>query len=843
MSNIKKYLPDAVAVILFLAISFAYFINPVSQGLALHGEDHGGSIGAGVEMNEYKQRTGERTRWTNVLFSGMPTFQMAPSYDSTDTLIGLQNIYRLGLSGVVMYVFIMLLGFYILMRAFGIKPLLSVLGAVLWAFSSYFFILIAAGHLWKLMALAYVPPTLAGLVLCYKGRFLWGGLVTAFFCALQVMSNHIQMTYYFLFVAAFMALAYLIEAFCKKTIIQWLKATGVLIVSVVLGIAVNASNLYHTYQYSKESMRSKSELAFKNAENPENQTKGGLERDYITNWSYGIGETWSLLVPNVKGGASVALVNNPTAMKKANNKYIRVYETMAQYWGEQPGTSGPVYVGAFVMMLFFLSLFIVKGPIKWSLFAVTVLSVLLSWGHNFMPFTNFFLDYIPMYDKFRAVSSILVIAEFTIPLLAILALKEIIEKPQILKKNLKYILASFVLSGGVALLFALLPDMCFGNYVSSYEMRMFHDAVSKDYLTTDMLNGVLGNLHQMRRAVLVADAWRSFIIVAIGLLLLLAYAKRKINGNVLTVGILLLCLFDLWQIDKRYLNDDKFETPRPSDSYVAKTQTDEWILEDPDPYYRVLNFATRTFNDNNTSYYHKSIGGYHAAKLRRYQELIEEHLHHEMPEVVDAAIQTNGDLSKVDCDTICPVLNMLNMKYAIMGKGDSTLPIYNPHANGNGWFVRQVQYVNTADDELLGLHHVNPKNVALVNEKYADVLGNTTTQPRDSTCIVRLTHYDANALDYEVYSPNGGVVVFSEIYYPGWQATIDGQKADIAQADYILRSMYVGPGLHKISFKFDPKSLLITETIANTSLILLMLCALSMAGAAVLRRRKNKISK
>ena len=328
MDKIKSFLPDALAVVLFIAIGFLYFFQPVTEGLSLTGHDHSGGIGAGVEMQEYYQRTGERTRWTNVLFSGMPTYQMAPSYDSTDTLVGLQKVYQLGLTGVVMYVFVMLLGFYILLRAFDFKVWMSALGAILWAFSSYFFIIIAAGHIWKLMALAYIPPTIAGLVLCYRGKYIWGGLVTAFFLALQILSNHLQMTYYFLPVMGMMALAYLIQAVREKKLADWCKATGVLVLAGVLGVAVNASNLYHTYQYSKESMRSKSELTYKNTARPENQTKSGLERDYITQWSYGIGETWTLLVPDVKGGASVPLTASETAMEKLQRAFEGVNQFM-----------------------------------------------------------------------------------------------------------------------------------------------------------------------------------------------------------------------------------------------------------------------------------------------------------------------------------------------------------------------------------------------------------------------------------------------------------------------------------------------------------------------------------
>ena len=426
MNWFKKLLPDLVVILFFAVIAFLYFFPAVTEGRILAQHDAVAGIGSGREMQEYLEKTGERTRWTNSIFGGMPTYQMAPSYDSTNTLGFIQQVYHLFLPTYVWYVFVMLLGFYILLRAFDFKVWLASLGAVLWAFSSYFFIIIAAGHIWKLMTLAYIPPTIAGMVLVYRKKWLAGGVVTALFVALQIFSNHPQMSYYFLFVMLFMAIAYGVLAWQKKQLPDFFKSTGVLVVAGLVGVCVNLSNLYHTYEYSKESMRGKSELV---KENSADQTDSGLERSYITQWSYGIGETFSLLVPNVKGGASVPLAANEKAMEKANPAYQSLYAQLGQYWGEQPGTSGPVYVGAFVMFLFILGLFIVKGPMKWALVVGTVFSITLSWGHNFMGLTDFFIDYIPMYSKFRAVSSILVIAEFTIPLLAMLALKEVMERP------------------------------------------------------------------------------------------------------------------------------------------------------------------------------------------------------------------------------------------------------------------------------------------------------------------------------------------------------------------------------------------------------------------------------
>ena len=818
MKTLKSYLPDILVVILFAVISFAYFFPADIEGKILYRHDSSAGVGAGQEAKEYYERTGERTRWTNGLFGGMPTYQTSPSYNSTTALGKVMDAYHLWLPENVWYVFVYLLGFYILLRAFDFRQWMAALGAVVWAFSSYFFIIIAAGHIWKVWALAYLPPMIAGLVLAYRGKYLWGLILTAIFTAFEVKANHVQMTYYYLFVILFMVIAWFVDALRKKQMTHFLKATAVCAAGASIGVCLNLSNLYHTWQYSQESMRGKSELV---KENSANQTSSGLERDYITQWSYGIGETWTLLVPNTKGGASIPLAQNSTAMEHADNQFLEIYQQLGQYWGEQPGTSGPVYVGAFVLMLFVLGLFIVKGPMKWALLAATILSILLSWGKNFMGLTDFFIDYIPMYAKFRTVASILVIAEFTIPLLAMLALKELVRNPI----PSKYILISFALTGGFCLLFALMPTMFFPSYVSSTEMHALQSGLPQEYLAP-----LIGNLTEMRKAMFTADCWRSLFVILLGTVMLFLFMKKKLRADYMVIGILVLCLVDMWSVNKRYLNNEMFVNKSERDAPQAKTNTDEFILQDTSDHrnYRVLNLASNTFNENETSYYHKSIGGYHAAKLRRYQDLIDVYLTKEMHDMMPAIADAAGDMTKVNGDSIFPILNMLNMRYAILPlQGGETVPVKNPYAYGNAWFVDEVQYVENANQEMDALGKLNLRHQAVADQKFKEQLGVAKVQ--DNTSVVTLTAYEPNHLTYNVKSGKGGVVVFSEIYYPGWTATVDGRPADLGRVDYVLRALQVAPGTHQVELMFYPKSINTTETIAYMAYAVLLIAILLIA--------------
>lgn len=878
-TKIKQLLPDILCVALFAVIALIYFYPSYIDGRRLEQHDNGAGTGLSVELNQYRDtHDGETPRWTTSIFGGMPTFQIAPSYDSQKPLSAAEKVYSLWLPDYVFYIFILMLGFYILLRAFDFREWMAVLGAIVWAFSSYFFIIVAAGHIWKVLTLAYIPPTIAGIVLCYKGKYLRGGIVTAVFAALQILSNHVQMSYYFLIPELLIVFAFLIDSIRKKQTVRFIKATATLAIAAVVAVCLNLSNLYHTYKYAEDTMRGKSELV-KHGQT-ENQTNTGLERSYITAWSYGKGETWSLLIPNINGGASVPLSMNSTAMKKADSQFTNagIYGAFTQYWGEQPGTSGPVYVGALVCMLFVLSLFIIpnRNPLKWALLLATLFSFMLAWGKNFMGLTDWFIDNVPMYAKFRTVSSILVVAEFTIPLLAMMALKEFVERAADSSRRpylLRALTASTVITAGICLVFAVAHGSILGDCISSADRNAMAQYVEKGYFDRIMADNIMASLNTMRGAMLSADAWRSMFIILIGAVLMYWFFKNsgkliaenklvkskgyddggkaafKLPSATLCIALILICLFDMWTVNKRYLNDEMFVYPRGVQA-IEMTDADRYILDRSGTGrdYRVLNFTVSTFNDNTTAAFYSSIGGYHAAKLRRYQELVEEHISKEMGNVYTALNMAGMDtlrmmqenlkypvfkFEEVNCDSLFPVLNMLNTSWFILGGGQdgrTKLPVENPTAMGNAWFVNSVKYVNNANEEIDALHTCNPRYTAIINKEFKEAIGNAeqTELKHDSTATVKLTAYDATHAVYETNSKHDGIVVFSEIYYPGWKATIDGKPIDIARADYVLRAINVPSGKHVIAMNFDPQSVHTTETVAYIALAILIAAVAAM---------------
>lgn len=839
LKKTRRLLPDILCVALFAVIALVYFYPADIEGRRLNQHDNNAADGIGVEINQYRDRhNGETPRWTNSVFGGMPTYQISPSYDSTRGMSFIEKAYHLWLPDYVFYIFISMLGFYILLRAFDFRQWMAALGAIVWAFSSYFFIIIAAGHIWKVLTLAYIPPTIGGMVLCYRKRYLWGCAVTTLFATLQILSNHVQMSYYFLVPELLIVISFLVNYISRNDVKSWLKGTAAIAVAAVLAIGINISNLYHTYEYSKDTMRGKSELVKQGK--TEDQTDSGLERSYITAWSYGIDETWTLLVPNVKGGASFPLSANETAMKKADPTLANahIYDAFTQYWGEQPGTSGPVYVGALVCMLFVLSLFILswKSPLKWALLISTVVSILLAWGKNFMPFTDFCIDYIPMYSKFRTVASALVVAEFTIPLLAMLGLKEFVERCQEKEnrgKMLRALALSTIITIGCCLFFAWCPT-AFGDCVSTSDRDAVAQYINQGYFDSSIGANILASISSMREAMLTSDAWRSVFIIVLGAFIMWLIYKKKKYSTMLALALIAICLIDMWQVNKRYLNDSMFtpDTRITTNNYQPQDWEKYIIGKSGDGRnYRVLNLAVSTFNDNSTSFCFSSVGGYHAAKLRRYQELIEECVAPEMQNIYKVlssapldtvAMRTAAnpgypvyDLSHANTDSVFRTLNMLNTRWFVMGGQEGiNIPIENTGAYGNAWFVNDVRIVNTANEEIDALHNVNTHTTAVINRNLSTLQHPSGIQA-DSTANIKQISLTPDEVSYEADSKKGGLVVFSEIFYPGWTATIDGKEAPILRANYVLRAMEIPAGKHTIIMTFDPQTVKTTETIAN----------------------------
>jgi hypothetical protein len=856
--SLKGYIPYFVAIVIFVAISILYFAPEIFQNKALYQHDIVTANSIGREISQFHAETGEKTFWTNSLFGGMPTYQIAPGGPSNRFLGRIGAVVSLYLPSPANILFILLFGAFLLFIALKFNVWMAVLGAVAYAFSSYFFIIIEAGHIWKVLVLAYIPPTFAGIIWTYRGKYWLGASVTAIYLALQFISNHPQMTFYFAMMMAVYVIGQFIYSLKNKQLARFFKATAILVPAAGIAVALNITNLYHTYDYSKYSIRGGSELTG----NADNKTSGGLERGYATDYSYGIGETFTLLIPNAKGGESGYIGNDEKAAKKIvslvqNNSRIdnrtknaivqQVYNSNS-YWADLPFTSGPVYVGAFIVFLFVFGIFIVRGWFKWVLLISTVMSILLSWGHNFMWLTDLFLDYFPYYNKFRAVSSILIVAELSIPILAILALKEIVENPSVLKhktripRTKQYIPAfyfSLASTGGLVLLFIIAPTVFF-SFFSQQELHMFDEA-AKDSQMSVFVSQVTEIMENVRISIFRADAWRSLIIIVIGVAFILLYSKKKLKAKPFLVVVIALTLIDLWAIDKRYLSAENFK-PRKAQTtnIVSKTPVDEEILKDKDLDYRVYNLSVSPFNDGSTSFYHKSIGGYHGAKLRRYQDIIERYLSKITAETAERLLKTK-DFN---------MLNMLNTKYIILrGQNNSQKLLPNPNALGNAWFVDEIKWVKNADEEIDALADIDPVKTAVIDERFeTDELKNfkykVASPTADSAAVnnssIKLTAYQPNKLIYETNADTEKLAVFSEIYYPkGWHVSIDGQKVDFVRANYILRAMLIPAGKHVVEFRFDPESYRITENIAWTGYILLLGFVILSIVLTTLQNRKK----
>ena len=813
--SLREHLPKVGGIlILFVFLALAYFVPAVFEGRELFQQDVAGASGNASDVHRFAEATGEVSYWTNSLFGGMPMYQISPSYPSLYVISKVQSILTLQwpfclLPGYSWLLFAMLGGFYLFLRALRLGRLPSVLGAVMWTFSSYFIILVVAGHIWKLMTLAFIPPTIAGIIYTYRGRYLLGGALTALFASLQILSNHVQMSYYFAFLILFLILGYLWEAVKGRQLRRFVFASLVTLGSGLIALGINSSNLYHTYEYGSETIRGGSELTT----SPDDKMAGkaeatatGLDKDYITAWSYGKGETLTLLVPNVYGGATGALGENLSAMERVPADYRQIIGGLNHYWGDQPFTAGPVYVGAFVLLLFILGIFIVQGPLKWALLGGTLFSVFLAWGHNMMWLTDLFIDYVPLYNKFRTVSSILVVAEFTIPALAVLALIQFVREPRAVLQNKVALWVSLGLTLGLSLILALIPGTFF-SLMSDQEQDMFRQAMGNSQLP---IPSIMASLKDARASIVSSDAWRSVFVLLLSLGACALYVWGKIKSPVLYILIGVITLGDLWLVDKRYLNDEHFiDKALVAQQAKPITDADRQILLDKDPHYRVMNLSVNSFNDATTSAHHHSVGGYHAAKLRRYQDLIEH------------------QLSKQNME----VYNMLDTRYFILPDNASgKLHVeFNEKAFGPAWFVDQIQWVKNADEEMKALEDTPLQDKGIVDERFRPMLkdyqplaANDTVMPEP---IVELRSYTPNKATYRTTTTHPRLLIFSEVYYPhGWKLMLDGkQELPLIRADYVLRAAYIPAGTHELEMTFDPSSIHRTELIAGVSTALLIL--------------------
>ena len=765
------------------------------------------------EISDFRDKTGEEALWTNSMFGGMPAWQISVLYNG-NLIHYVKKVITFGMPYPASSIFIYFLGFYILLLVLRVDPWLSLAGAIAFGFSSYFFIILGAGHSSKANAIGLMAPVLAGIILTFQGKYAKGGLLTAIALALQLEANHLQITYYLLLLIVILGIAQLVDAIRFKTIPQFARASGVLIIAAVLATLTHGTNLYATWEYGKESMRGKPVLE----KNIEDQTKG-LDRSYITNWSYGVGETWSLLIPNAKGGGSAVIGNNNPALENVDRNFKQALAQQNAYWGDQPGTSGPVYAGAIVMFLFVLGLFFVKGKYKWILLAGTILSILLGWGKNFMPFTDFFLDYIPGYDKFRAVSMTLVIAELTIPVLGFLGLYQLYKNPEWITEKRKWFFTAFGLTGGLSLLFYLAPGLFF-NFLSAFEVEQFSRIKTSNPAESGQIDLFINQLEAVRMSIFKKDAIRSFFFITVAAGFIYAFGMQKIKVYWLTAALTLLILTDMVNINTRYLNPSNFVSQRKVDFPFTATTANNEILKDKDEF-RVLDLTNSTFNDASTSYFHHSIGGYHGAKLQRYQDMIEHHIQPEMSALADV-LQNDMTLSAIQQQmSQNQVLNMLNTRYIIFNP--QSPPIRNVAAFGNAWPVSKFRFVQNSNQEIDQISQTDLRNTAIIHEEFKQQLG-SIPEADLSNSNVELTAYQPNKLNYKANMSQEGLVVFSEIWYTkGWKAFINGVEQPLIRANYALRALKVPAGQSEIEMRFEPKVWVVGEKVSFVASLLLLL--------------------
>jgi hypothetical protein len=837
MSTFKKLLPYLVALLVFLGISLIYF-SPAIEGKTLQQSDIIHYKGTAKEIADYRDKTGDEALWTNSQFGGMPAFQISTLHPGNLMPYLYKLFYFYILPHPISILMLLLIGFFILLLSLKVDPWLGIVGALAFAFSTYFFLFIEVGHNAKAIAIAFMPTVLGAMILTYRGKYLLGGALLAMFMAFEISVNHIQMTYYLLFIMLFYGITEFVVAIIKKEYLHFVKATGITLVAMLLAVGPSISNLWTSSEYMKETIRGGSELT-----NDKGNKTSGLDKDYITQWSYGVGETFTLLIPDAKGGASEPIGAKSGALDNVDRQMRKAIGQQGSYWGDLQFTSGPVYVGAIICFLFILGLFIVKKPVKWALFATTVFAIMMAWGHNMAWLTDFFINYIPYYNKFRAVSSWMIVVDLTMPLLAILAIKEIVDNPEVFRKKSLYFWLSFGLTAGISLIFWLTPTTFF-DFISNAEFTQF-DAYRKQGADANQINAYIDNLEIARISIFKASAIRSFLFILLGAGLLFLYSRmKKMSKYVVYGGLGLLILIDLWVVDKHYLNKEDFVAARQMEVPYPKTTASDYILKDLDPDYRVLNLATGNFTmDASVSYYHKSIGGYHAAKLRRYQDLIEHRLFNEVTSLTSVLNKEIPDSVRIATMYSLSSLNMLNTRYYIYNP--EAPPLRNPAALGNAWFVKKVKVVDNADEEIKALNNFNPSNTVIVDKRFESMLGDFK-EARDPESKIVLREYAPNKLTYDAIGlKENQLAVFSEIYYPhGWKVTIDGQEAPYFRANYVLRAMVIPKGNHTIVFSFEPRSYILGTRLSYAGSIILILLVLAAFGWELrnqLRKRKNAL--
>ena len=815
INGLRNILINLGIILFFIVLAYGYLF-PLLEGKVIQMPDIEHWRGMSKELNDFREETGEEGIWTNSMFGGMPGYMISVRYPGNLAGFITGNIRKI--FSTASFIILYLLGFYILLSSLKVKRWLSVAGAVAFGFSSYFLIILAAGHMTKANAIAFLAPMTAGVLLTFRKKYLAGSILFALFFSLELLAGHLQITYYGFILIALFGLTQLVFAIKEKTLPDFFKALLFLVVGAVIGIGMNFSRLYTSWEYSKDTIRGPSELTSNN----ENKTSG-LDKDYVVQWSYGIDETLTMLIPNFKGGASQV---NPginsesyrTMREKGVQNPRQTIRAVSMYHGNQPATSGPVYMGAIVVFLFILGLYIVKGPYKWWLLSATVISVILSWGGNIMWLTNFLLDYLPFYNKFRAPSMTLVIAEFAMPLLGFIALNNIITGKTDKKIWLHGLKWSVIITAGLALLFAILPGIA-GNFTNATDAVRYPDW---------LMDSVVAD----RNAMLRTDAFRSFIFIVLAAGAVWLWKIKKIKTTPLIISIGILILADLWTVDKRYLNNENFIPKRQAENPFPKMPADEAILKDKELYFRVLPLQN-PFQDARTSYYHKNVGGYHAAKLRRYQEFIDHHLQPELQQFVTSLQnRQSADSTLQSLDAI----NMMNTKYIIYDLNQA--PIRNPYQMGNAWLVENYKIVENADEEIEAMKDVDPAETAVIDKRFKNFVDGKQFL-KDLAGSVKLTEYQPNYLKYIANTSSEQLTVFSEIYYEkGWKAYVNGEEVPHFRVNYVLRALVLPPGENTIEFKFEPASYYLGNKISLASSLLLIL---AIAGYMFTEIRKKKV--